>query len=430
MGTTPLPEFTTGSAGAQALDREDPLADVRHQFLIPRHGDGSEQIYLVGNSLGLPPVTTKQHVELELDRWATLGVAGHFTGETAWAPYHELLTEQMAAVVGGQANEVVVMNGLTVNLHLLLVSFYQPTAARHKILIEDHAFPSDHFAVESQIRQRGFDPADSLITVAPRPGTETIDPGDLLAAIEEHGDELAVIMLPGVQYYTGQVLPMADIVEVGHGVGALVGFDLAHAAGNIPLQLHDWGADFAAWCNYKYLNSGPGAVAGCFVHDRHVRDQTLPKFLGWWGTDKAKRFEMATTFEAIPTVESWQLSNPPILMLAALRASLDVIEAAGGMTALRAKSEKQIAYLDFLLDAVLGDRIEAINPRQLDQRGCQFALRVTDPDRDGKAVHEALEQSGVACDWRYPRVIRVAPVPLYNSFVDIHRFVEILDGLV
>ncbi|MGI9596279.1 MAG: kynureninase, partial [Acidimicrobiales bacterium] len=247
---------------------------------------------------------------------------------------------------------------------------------------------------------------------------------------ETHGDELALVMLPGVQYYTGQVFPMADIVAAGHRVGANVGFDLAHAAGNIPLRLHEWAADFATWCNYKYLNGGPGAVAGCFVNDRHVRDRSLPKFLGWWGTNKADRFEMSTTFDPIPTVESWQLSNPPILMMAALRASFDVIDAAGGMTALRRKSEQQIHYLDHLLDEVLGDRIETITPRSLDRRGCQFALRVTDPDRDGKAVHRSLEEAGVACDWRHPRVIRVAPVPLYNSFSDIHRFVEILDGLL
>ncbi|MGB5760490.1 MAG: kynureninase [Acidimicrobiales bacterium] len=430
MGRNQSERFDSDAATATRLDAEDPLAAMRREFLIPRHHDGTEQVYLVGNSLGLATAATKRYVDDELDRWATLGVAGHFTGETAWEPYHELLTEQMSTIVGARAEEVVVMNGLTVNLHLLLVSFYRPTTQRHKILIEDHAFPSDHFAVESQIRQRGFDPAESLVTVGPRPGRETLDPADIMDAIEHHGDQLAVIMLPGVQYYTGQVLPMADIVRAGHRVGAAVGFDLAHAAGNIPLDMHDWGADFAVWCNYKYLNAGPGAVAGCFVHNRHTTDRTLPKFLGWWGTNKAERFEMKTVFEPIPTVESWQLSNPPILMMAALRASLDVIDAAGGMTALRAKSERQIAYLDFLLDEVIGDRIETITPRPLDQRGCQFALRVTDESRDGKLVHAALEDEGVACDWRHPRVIRVAPVPLYTSFADIHRFVEILDGLL
>ena len=391
---------------------------------------GSSRCTLVGNSLGLATTGTKRYVDDELDRWATLGVAGHFTGETAWAPYHELLTPQMAAIVGGHPDEVVVMNGLTVNLHLLMVSFYRPTSSRHKVLIEDHAFPSDHFAVESQIRQRGFDPASSLVTLSPRPGVETLEPDDILAAIADLGDELALVMLPGVQYYTGQVLPMADIVDAGHRVGATVGFDLAHAAGNIPLAMHDWGADFAVWCNYKYLNAGPGAVAGCFVHRRHVTDRSLPKFLGWWGTDKADRFKMSTTFDPIPTVESWQLSNPPILMMAALRASLDVFDEAGGMVPLRAKSEQQIRYLDYLLDQVIGSRVETVNPTDLAQRGCQFGLQVTDEGRDGKLVHAALEEAGVACDWREPRVIRVAPVPLYNSFTDIHRFVEILDGIL
>lgn len=421
---------STDAAYAAALDAEDPLASFRKEFLIPSHSDGSDQVYLVGNSLGPPTANTKEYVNEELDRWADLGVAGHFTGQLAWAPYHELLTDQMASIVGGLPDEVVVMNGLTVNLHLLMISFYRPTAARHKILIEDHAFPSDHFAVESQIRQRGFDPETSLITIAPRAGAETLDPADIMNAIRDHGDELALVMLPGVQYYTGQVLPMAEIVAVGHEVGAVVGLDLAHAAGNVPLQLHDWDVDFAAWCTYKYLNSGPGSVAGAFVHSRHVDDATLPKFLGWWGTNKARRFEMSTTFDAIPTVESWQLSNPPILMMAALRASLDVFERAGGMATLRAKSERQIQYFDYLLGEVMGPRIEAVNPRAMEQRGCQFALQLTDSGRDGKAVHEQLEAAGVACDWRYPRVIRVAPVPLYNSFTDIHRFVEILDGLL
>ena len=420
----------TDRAGAEALDAADPLAPFRERFHVPLHRDGTEQVYLVGNSLGLAPRSTRDHVDRELERWATLGVAGHFTGDLAWAPYHELLTGPMAAIVGGRPEEVVVMNSLTVNLHLLMVSFYRPVGKRHKILIEDHAFPSDHFAVESQIRQRGLDPASSLVTVTSRPGSELLDEADLFDAIERNGDELALVMLPGVQYYTGQVLPMADIVAAGHEVGAAVGFDLAHAAGNVPLALHDWGVDFAVWCNYKYLNGSPGAIGGAFVHHRHVADQRLPKLTGWWGTDKARRFEMATTFDPIPTIESWQLSNPPILMLAALRASLEVFADAGGMTVLRGKAERQIRYLDHLLAAVLGDRIEAVNPTELTRRGCQFALRVTDPERAGQDVHAALEEAGVACDWRHPDVIRVAPVPLYNSFVDIHRFVEILDGLL
>lgn len=407
---------------AAELDAADPLARFRHEFELP---DG---IYLVGNSLGAMPKAARDYVDTELDRWSSLGVEGHFTGDLAWKDYHELLTEQFAAIVGARHDEVVAMNALTVNLHLLMISFYRPSPERHKILLERHAFPSDHFAAESQIRQRGFDPAESLIVVGPRDGEETLRPGDLLATIAEHGDQLALILLPGVQYYTGQVLPMADIVAAGHAVGARVGLDLAHAVGNVELDLHDWDVDFAAWCTYKYLNSGPGGVAGAFVHERHVTDQTLPKFLGWWGTDPSSRFEMATRFEAIPTVESWQLSNAPILPMAALRASLDVIDAAGGIGPMRAKSELQIQFLDRRLDDTLGDRIQNITPRPLAERGCQFALRVT--RGDGRRVFDDLERARVLCDWREPDVIRVAPVPLYNSFDDIDRFVDILDGIV
>ncbi|MEM9564131.1 MAG: kynureninase [Actinomycetota bacterium] len=423
---------TLDLAGARSLDAADPLAGFRNRFHVPRHSDGTEQVYLVGNSLGLAPTATRTWVDRELDRWATLGVAGHFTGDLAWAPYHEQATEPMAALVGGRADEVVMMNSLTVNLHLLMISFYRPTPARHRVIIEAGAFPSDHFAVESQIRQRGFDPATSLITIAPRPGEELLDESDILGAIADAGDALALVLLPGVQYYTGQVLPMAEITAAGHAVGATVGFDLAHAAGNVPVHLHDWDVDFAAWCTYKYLNAGPGGIAGAFVHQRHVADPSLPKFAGWWGTAKDTRFEMATTFDPIPTVESWQLSNPPILMLAALLASLEVFTEAGGMAPLRAKTERQITYLDRLLADRVGDRIEQVNASELHRRGCQFALRLRDGDRtaDGKAVHAALEGAGVACDWRYPDVIRVAPVPLYTTFEDLHRFVNILEGVL
>ncbi len=406
---------------AADLDATDPLAPFRHRFELP---DG---IYLVGNSLGALPTAARDLVATEFDRWSTLGVEGHFTGELAWKDYHELLTDQLARLVGAHRDEVVAMNSLTVNLHLLMVSFYRPTPERHKILIEGHAFPSDHFAAESQIRQRGFDPDRSLVVVDPRPGEDVLRAEDLVAAIADHGDELALVLLPGVQYYTGQVLPMAAITDAAHAVGALVGFDLAHAAGNIELDLHDWGVDFAAWCTYKYLNSGPGGVGAAYVHRRHVADPDLPKLLGWWGTDKATRFEMATEFEPIPTVESWQLSNAPILPMAALRASLDVFDEAGGVPALRAKSVRQIEYLDRRLAQSLGDRVDNLTPRPLDQRGCQFALRMT--AGDGKRVYEALEEARVLCDWREPDVIRVAPVPLYNSFDDIDRFVDILDGI-
>ncbi len=407
---------------AAELDAADPLAHIRHEFEVP---DG---VYMVGNSLGALPKATREYVNTELDRWSSLGVEGHFTGDLAWKDYHGLLTDQLASLVGAHTDEVVAMNGLTVNLHLLMVSFYQPTPERHKIIIESHAFPSDHFAAESQIRQRGFDPAESLITLEPREGEETLRPDDILATIAEHGDQLALILLPGVQYYTGQVLPMADIVKAGHAVGAIVGFDLAHAAGNIELSLHDWGVDFAAWCTYKYLNSGPGGVAAAYVHRRHVDDQDLPKLVGWWGTNSATRFAMETTFDPIPTIESWQLSNAPVLTMAALRASLDVIDKAGGVAAMRAKSELQIEYFDRRLAETLGGRIENITPSAMSERGCQYALRVT--KGDGKRVFDELEKARVLCDWREPDVIRVAPVPLYNSFADIDRFVEILDGIV
>ena len=407
---------------AAELDAADPLAGFRDEFELP------EGIYLVGNSLGALPKAARSAIETEIDRWATLGVEGHFTGELAWKDYHELVTESFARLTGAHADEVVAMNGLTVNLHLLMVSFYAPTPERHKILIEAGAFPSDHFAAESQIRQRGFDPAESLVTVAPREGEALLRTEDILASIAEHGDELALVLLPGVQYYTGQVLPMADITAAGHHVGARVGFDLAHAVGNVELDLHNIGVDFAAWCTYKYLNSGPGGVAGAFVHRRHVNDQTLPKFLGWWGTNPDTRFAMATEFDAMPTVESWQLSNAPIFQIAALRASLELFDQAGGMSALRAKSEQQIQFFDRRLLESLGDRVENLSPVDLSARGCQFALRVV--AGNGKEVFEQLEARHVVCDWREPDVIRVAPVPLYNSFADIDRFVDILDGIV
>ncbi len=413
---------TTTPPTAAELDAADPLAQFRHDFELP------EGIYLVGNSLGAMPKAAREMVNTELDRWGTLGVEGHFTGELAWKDYHELLTSSLASLIGARSDEVVAMNALTVNLHLLMVSFYRPTNARHKILIEARAFPSDHFAVESQIRQRGFDPTESLIMVTPREGEESLRPEDILSAIAEHGDELALVMLPGVQYYTGQVLPLADIVNAGHAVGALVGFDLAHAIGNVELALHDWDVDFAAWCSYKYLNGGPGGVAGAFVHARHVDDQTLPKLVGWWGTNASSRFKMSTTFDAIPTVESWQLSNAPILPMAALRASLDIFDRAGGMPALRTKSVQQIEFFDRRLAETLGGRVENITPLNLAERGCQYALRVV--SGDGKRVFEELEKARVLCDWREPDVIRVAPVPLYNSFDDIDSFVDILDGIV
>ncbi len=407
---------------AAELDAADPLAHLRDRFELP------EGIYLVGNSLGALPRSARANVLAELDRWSTLGVEGHFTGHLAWKDYHQLVADQLARLVGASANEVVAMNALTVNLHLLMISFYTPTKERHKVLIESHAFPSDHFAVESQIRQRGFDPAESLITLMPREGEETLRTEDILATIQTHGSELALVLLPGVQYYTGQVLPMAEITAAAHAAGAMVGFDLAHAVANIELRLHEWDVDFAAWCSYKYLNSGPGGVAGAFVHQRHIANPSLPKFTGWWGTNPDTRFAMATEFDAIPTVDSWQLSNAPILPLAALRASLDLIDEAGGISALRAKSELQIQFFDRRLAETLGGRVINLTPPSMTERGCQYALQVT--TGNGREVFEQLEEARVLCDWREPDVIRAAPVPLYNSFDDIERFVTILDEIV
>ena len=407
---------------AAELDAADPLVRMREEFELP---DG---LYLVGNSLGALPRATRAAVQVELDRWSTLGVEGHFTGDLAWKDYHGLVADQLARLVGASQAEVVAMNALTVNLHLLMVSFYEPTATRHKVLIESHAFPSDHFMVESQIAQRGFDPADSLVTIDPREDEETLRTDDILEAIRTHGEELALVMLPGVQYYTGQVLPMAEITTAAHDVGARVGFDLAHAAGNVELSLHEWGVDFAAWCTYKYLNAGPGGVGCAYVHERHVENQDLPKLTGWWGTNPQTRFQMATEFDPIPSVESWQLSNAPILALAALRASLDVIDRAGGIAAMRRKSALQIEFFDRRLAETLGDRVRNLTPTPLAERGCQYALQVA--DGNGREVFERLEAERVLCDWREPDVIRVAPVPLYNSFGDIESFVQILDRAV
>ena len=360
-------EFSTDPAFADQLDASDSLAAFRAEFELPE----SPAIYFVGNSLGPLPKRVRAAVGAELDRWGSLGVEGHFTGgrtegDVGWVDEHRLVTGPIGRIVGGNDDEVVVMNALTVNLHLLMVSFYAPTPERHKILIEEHAFPSDHFAVESQIRQRGFDPATSLVTVSPQAGSELLEPDDIMAAIAEHGDELALVLLPGVQYYTGQVLPMADIVAAGHSVGARVGIDLAHAVGNVELHLHDWNVDFATWCSYKYLNSSPGGVSGIFVHRRHVADESLAKFLGWWGTNPDTRFEMVNEFDAVHSAESWQISNSPILQMAAHRASLEIFDEAGGVAALRLKSQQQTAYLQFLIDEMFAGRVASITPNDPD----------------------------------------------------------------
>ncbi|NKB60317.1 MAG: kynureninase [Alphaproteobacteria bacterium] len=420
--------YRKGLDFARQLDQRDPLARFRDRFHIPKMENGEDEIYLCGNSLGLQPRSAADYVTTELESWQRLGVKGHFEGPFPWLPYHELLARNMAALVGGEATEVVTMNSLTANLHLMMVSFYRPTNDRYKILIEDHAFPSDHYAVESQIKFHCYDPAQAMCLLRPRDGEELIHDEDVRDLIEREGESIALIMLPGVQYYTGQVFDMAEITRLGHEKGCVVGFDLAHAVGNVPLQLHDWGADFAVWCTYKYLNAGPGSVGGCFVHARHDNDAALPRFSGWWGHDKATRFKMGPRFEPIPGAEGWQLSNPPILSLAAIRASLDVFADAGHMAPLREKSLRLTGYLEWLLREELGETVVVITPRDPDRRGCQLSLRLV--GESGKDIFGRLEKAGVTGDWREPDVIRVAPVPLYNCFEDCYRFVEILKALL
>lgn len=410
---------------ATQLDGNDPLKVFRGQFHFPVNENGDKEIYLVGNSLGLQPKRTVDYVNEVLDKWRTLGVRGHVESDYPWLPYHEFLAPGMAQLVGANQDEVVVMNSLTANLHLMMATFYRPNKRRKKILIERHAFPSDHFAVESQIRWHNNDPEECLLAVGAG-DEELIEIEQLLQTIDDHAEELALILLPGVQYYTGQFLEIEKIVETAHRNQIPIGFDLAHAAGNVPLELHKWGVDFAVWCTYKYLNSGPGSVGGCFIHRAHATDTEKVRLAGWWGHDKETRFEMKNEFRAIPTAEGWQLSNPPILSMAAIRASLDMFTEAGGMKPLRQKSVHLTGYLEQCLKNEFGDRVQIITPTDPSLRGCQLSLQIDFGDVSGRAVHEQLEASAVRCDWREPNVIRAAPAPLYNSFEDVGKFVEVL----
>ncbi len=422
--------YENNLAFAQKMDDLDPIRAIRNEFSIPKMANGDNEIYLCGNSLGLMPKRAAEYVKRELNQWAELGVKGHFTGDFPWMPYHEFLAEGFADIVGAKKDEVVSMNTLTANLHFMMVSFYNPTKTRFKILIEDHAFPSDHYAVESQIKFHGFDPDEAMLLIKPREGEELIRNEDVIKLIEEQGDSIALILLPGVQYYTGQVFDMKTITAAGHKKGCKVGFDLAHAAGNIEMQLHDWQVDFACWCTYKYLNSGPGSVAGCFVHQNHHHDESLPRFAGWWGHDKMSRFKMENKFKPMKSAEAWQLSNPPVLSLAAIRGSLDTIKSAGGIKALRAKAIKLTGFMRYLLESDLANELDILTPSDMQFAGTQLSIAIKLRDGDdserGKRVFDAIEEAGVTGDWRYPNVIRVAPVPLYNSFEDAYRFVQIL----
>lgn len=406
---------------AQSLDAADPLRGFREAFFIPRHG-GNEQAYFCGNSLGLQAKTTQGYVQEVLDKWATLAVEGHFTGATQWMHYHQLVRGPLATIVGAEDEEIVAMNSLTANLHFLMVGFYRPTTERPAILMEAGAFPSDRYALESQVRFHGFDPATDLIEVEPDEEGGTFSMQAIERAIAEHGPRLALVLWPGVQYRTGQAFDLHEIARFGHAAGAVVGFDLAHAVGNVAVALHDADADFAVWCHYKYLNAGPGAVAGAFVHARHA-DTDRPRFAGWWGHEADTRFKMGPEFVPTPGAEGWQQSNPPILGIAPLRASLELFEQAG-FAALRHKSESLTGYLESLIDDSLSDILRILTPREPARRGAQLSLRVLQGRDAGRALFDHLAENGVLGDWREPDVIRISPVPLYNSHADVLRFAQ------
>ncbi len=412
-------QFQPGKDFAIAMDESDPLKAYRERFLFPKHA-GCDCVYLCGHSLGLQPKSAAAYIQQELDDWAELAVEAHFRAKNPWMPYHKLLTEETAALVGAKPIEVVVMNSLTVNLHLMMTSFYRPTRGRHKILVERGAFPSDQYAVKSQIQSHGFDPATALIELTPPPGESCLRDEQIEAVIERSGDEIALILMGGVNYATGQAFDMAGITRAGHARGCVVGFDLAHAAGNLLLTLHDCGSDFAVWCSYKYLNGGPGCVAGCFVHERHASSWDMPRFAGWWGHDEGSRFQMGPNFQAMTGAEGWQLSNPSIMSLAVLRASMDIFHEAG-MERLRAKSISLTSYLEFLLSQVKSASFSVITPSEKERRGAQLSIRIR---QNGRALCEQMASEGIVGDWREPDTFRVAPVPLYNSYQDVFQFAE------
>ena len=418
-------EYQNSLKFARSMDEKDPLRNFRNKFFIPQH-NGKDCVYFTGNSLGLQPKATSQYVQQELDDWATMGVEGHFQAKNPWMPYHEIFPKQLSKIVGCKQNEVVVMNSLTVNLHLLMVSFYKPTKQRYKIICEAKAFPSDQYAFETQVKYHGYDPGDAIIEVSPGEGEYHLRSEDIISTIKKHADSVAVVLFGGVNYYTGQYFDLQTITETAHSVGAFAGFDLAHAIGNVKLDLHGWNVDFACWCSYKYLNSGPGGVAGVYIHEKHTVNTELPRFAGWWGYTKETRFKMEKGFEPIPTAEGWQLSNAPILSMAAHKASLDIFDEAG-MDKLHEKRNMLSDYLLFIIEddnIQAGEKIiEVITPKEESARGCQVSMLML---KRGKEIFDELTKQGVIADWREPNVIRVAPVPLYNSFEDIYRFGEIV----
>lgn len=402
------------------MNHNDPLDRFRQQFFVPQN-DGQDEVYFVGNSLGLMPRRTVAAIERELENWKQLGVRGHFEGQTPWMPFHETLAPVMGDLIGARQSEVVMMNGLTVNLHLMMATFFAPTKRRRKILIERHAFPSDVYAAKSRLRLSGLNCHEDLIVMPPDQG-EIFSTDHVCKTIDRYADELAMVLLPGVQYYTGQAFDIDAITAAAKKHDIVVGFDLAHAAGNIEMQLHDANVDFAVWCTYKYLNSGPGAVAGCFIHQRHAENVELPRMAGWWGQSKSNRFEMGNQFQPIPTAEGWQLSNPPIMAMVPVKASLELFQEAGGMAALVQRSRRLTKRLEDQIHQRLAGKVNIITPTDPAQRGCQLSLEV-DSQFDGKSIYQRLEAAGVRTDWREPNVIRAAPVPLYNSMDDVDQFV-------
>jgi len=417
--------FEAKRAFARSMDTEDPLKDFRNKFYLPENEKGDPKIYLCGNSLGLQPRPVKEHIRVELEDWQRMGVEGHFQGRNPWFHYHKYFTTMLSRLTGAREQEVVAMNTLTVNLHLMMVSFYRPTPARYKILIEKGAFPSDQYAVESQLRYHGFDPGEAMIEIKPRTGEHTLRTEDIVQAITNNRRELALVLLPGVQFYSGQFLDMPTITQAAHEVGAYAGFDLAHAIGNVPLRLHDWEVDFAVWCSYKYLNSGPGGVGGLFVHEQYA-DQELPRFAGWWGHDEDNRFQTNKAFQPEYGASGWQLSNAQILPMAAHKAALDIFGEADPR-ALQEKSQKLTAYLAFLIREMKASQpaadYELITPEDPQKRGAQLSLLV---HTQAYELYEKLIQNDVVADYREPNVIRVAPVPLYNSFEEVFDFGAIL----
>ncbi|HEY6977101.1 MAG TPA: kynureninase [Chitinophagaceae bacterium] len=414
---------------ARQLDEQDALKHFRDKFFIPQH-NGKDCIYFAGNSLGLQPKSVSSYIQQELDDWARLGVEGHFQAGNPWVSYHEIFPQKLSQIIGALPHEIVVMNQLTVNLHLLMISFYRPSSKRYKIICEAKAFPSDQYAFESQVKYHRYDPNDAIIEVTPRDGEHTLRTEDIIKTIKQYGDETALVLFGGINYYTGQYYDLEAITEAAHEAGVYAGFDLAHAVGNVELQLHDWNIDFACWCSYKYLNSGPGSVAGVYIHERHATNTTLPRFAGWWGHTKEMRFKMGKGFNAIPTAEGWQLSNVPVLSMAAHKASLDIFNEAG-IHNLHTKRKMLTLYAHFILKDInkrLHKKvIEIITPSHENEHGCQVSMFML---QNGREIFNALTQQGIFVDWREPNVIRIAPVPLYNTFEDVWHFGNFIETIL